>query len=261
MVHQTRETRQPSSADETIDDLLSPGRQHRDAAPLRRSFIQDPKRTNTPGPLHLFVAGRRGLALDLLLLLHCTAGADPWDVTLPAMAWARALDMPTTASSETTVSKNWSWLEERHLVRSDRHLRMRRMYLMKEDGSGASYSRYTAGAGERGFFFLPYFYLTRRWHKRLSLPARATLLICLSQKPTFELRTEHATAWLGLSPDSLQRGLDELVNNDVLERWTELRPAPRTRLGLAPVYRYRLIGDFERSLDPADATRGRDDVT
>src|SRR5437773_1968720 len=89
----------PASADETLADLLDPGRQRRASTPLRRSFLQESRRGGQPGPMLDVVRDRRALALDLLLLLHCGAGASPWDVTLPAMAWARALDLPQTTSS------------------------------------------------------------------------------------------------------------------------------------------------------------------
>ncbi len=231
-----------STPDETLRDLLDPRRHKRSDAPLRRAFIQHPDKPKTPGPLHGFVVARRELALDLLLLVHCAASAEPWDVALPAMAWARALNLPTTASSESTVSKNWSWLEKRNFIHTDRHLRMRRVFLKKEDASGDPYSRNKGE--ERGYFRLPYAYFLDRWHERLSLPAKATLLICLAQSAQFELRTEHASTWLGLSPDSLQRGLDELAESRLLLRRTEFRSAPRARYGRVGVRVYQLLGPF-----------------
>ncbi len=235
-----------ASAQETLDDLLRFSRQRRRATPLRRAFLQVPRASSSPGPMHLFVAARRGLALDLYLLLHCGAAAAPWDVALPAMAWARALDRSQTLASETTISKNWTWLEQQRLVRSKRSRRLRKVYLLREDGSGEEYARPASGENH-GYFNLPFAYFTQRWHAKLSLRAKATLLICLAQQPRFELRTEHATAWYGLSPDSMQRGLGELREFDLLTTTADYRPAPRTRLGFTQVHIHALRGDFARA--------------
>ncbi len=238
---------QPAAAatsEETLADLLREARQRRSTTAIRRAFLQDPRQRSRPGPLADIVRAHRGRALDLLLLLHCGAAADPWDVTLPAMAWARALGMPQTTSSETTISKNWTWLEEQGLVRSQRVRRLRQAFLLKEDGSGAPYTR--PRGEERGFFRLPFAYFLDGWHRELRLPGKAMLLVCLAQKPTFILSPEHATVWYGLSPDTMQRGLDELVRAQLLKVWMTVRTAPRARHGLTQVLHYQLLGAFER---------------
>lgn len=233
-----------ATSDETLDDLLTYSRQGRTSTPIRRSFLQDTQGRGQPAPLEALVTQRRALALDLLLLLHCGAGRTPWDVALPAMAWARALDMPETAGSETTVSKNWTWLEENDLLRSERYQRMRKVYLLKEDGSGDEYVRSSGEA--RGFFRLPFAYFTERWHKKLKLPGKAVLLIALSQKPTFNLVTERAAEWYGVSADTLQRGLDDLQQLELLRVWTKARKAPRARLGFTIDHHYQLKKPFRR---------------
>jgi DNA-binding PadR family transcriptional regulator len=227
----------------TLDDLLNFTRQRRTSTPLRRSFLQAVE-NRAAGPMHGFVSGRRDLALDLYLLLHCGAAAGEFDVALPAMAWARALDRPQTLASETTISKNWTWLEANRLVQSHRVRRLRKMYLLREDGSGKRYSRPKVGEPGHGYFDFPFSYFTQRWHKTLSLRAKATLLICLAQKPPFELRTEHATTWYGVSPDSMQRGLDELREHCLLATRVVYREAPRARLGFTQVHLHELLGDF-----------------
>jgi hypothetical protein len=245
-----------ASPQETLDDLVRFSRQRRTLAPLRRAFLQAPGKRNTPGPMHLFVSGRRDLAFDLYLLLHCGAAAKPWDVALPAMAWARALDRPQTLTSETTVSKNWTWLEQQGLVRSERFQRLRKVYLLREDGSGQEYTRPTTGEAH-GYFQLPFAFFTERWHKKLTLRAKATLLICLAQKPPFELRTEHATERYGLSPDSMQRGLDELRAHGLLTTTVDYRRAPRARLGFTLVHLHELKGDLAKpARKPLGKVRG-----
>ncbi|MFP5363220.1 MAG: hypothetical protein ACLGI5_10890 [Thermoleophilia bacterium] len=244
---------QIATAQDTLEDLLNPQRHRRSSTPLRRDFLQHAKKKNTPGPLVKFVEQRRGLALDLFLLLHCAASGGEFDVELPAMAWARALDLSQTVSSETTISKNWTWLEKQQLIRSEKHNRLRRAYLMREDGLGAEYTKPKKGEGH-GFFYLPYDFFLQRWHKKLSLRARATLLICMAQNEVFELRTEHATRWYGLSPDSMQRGMVELRDARLLRSWLDYRPAPRARLGFTQVNLNRLLPPFAKATPETEQT-------
>ena len=232
-----------ATSQDTLDDLL--GRTRRSSVPIRRSFLQDTGAGRDPGPLSAFVAGRRGLGLDLWLLLHAGAAGAPWDVRAPAMVWARMLDLPQTVASETTISRNWNWLEDQQLVRSERDRRLRRVFLLREDGSGRPFERATGR--ERGFFRLPYVYFRQRWHSELKLAGKATLLICLAQKPTFNLRTEHAAGWYGISADTLQRGLDELRDLGLLQVWTRAKKAPRARYGTTLENFYRLQGPFVRA--------------
>lgn len=235
---------QAATPDETLEDLLNFKRQRRQSTPIRRGFLQDVEGEGEAAPLHYFVAERRGRALDLLLLLHCGAGAEPWDVELPAMAWARALNMPLTTGSETTVSKSWTWLEDRLLITSDRHNRRRRVFLLAEDGSGEEYARPT---GEnRGFFHLPFAYFTERWHEQLKLPGKVALLIALGQRPGFVLPSKRVPEWYGISADTWLRGLDELRELGLLETWMTARKAPRARLGFTQDFHHKLTGAFAR---------------
>jgi DNA-binding transcriptional ArsR family regulator len=235
----------PATPDETLAELLNPERQrHRSATPIRRSFLQNTEGEAKEAPLRWFVSERRTLALDLLLLLHCTASAEPWDVEMAAMAWARALDMPITGSSESTVSKNWTWLEGKGLIRSERRNRVRKVFMLNDDGSGGEYIR--PSGGSRGFFRLPFIYFTERWHKQLSLPGKAVLLISLAQREQFTLVTERAAEWYGVSQDSLQRGLDELRDLGLVTSWLVARKSGRARLGVTSVNHYRLNPPFDR---------------
>ena len=227
----------PSS---TREDLL--GGQHRPGAPIRSSFVQERGGARAPGPLHHFVRERRLLALQLYLLLHCVARAEPWDARLAAMAWARALDK-TSAGAEATISRNWAWLEDRQLVRSERDKRLRRVYLLKEDGSGDEYTR-----PKGNFFSLPLAFFRDEWHQRLSLAGTAVLLIALDREPAFQLRKEHASGWFAISADTLQRGLDELRDHDLLSIRPRRFAAPRTRQGWTMANEYRLLGPFAKKI-------------
>lgn len=223
---------------DTRDDLL--GGQQRRGAPIRSSFLQERGGDRASGPLNHFVRERRLLALQLYLLLHCIARAEPWDAWLPAMAWARALDK-TRPGAEATISRNWAWLEDKDLVRSERDKRLRRVYLLMEDGSREEYERPTGN-----YFTLPLAFFLDEWDQKLALPGTAILLIALSLKPRFQLRTEHAAGWYGISADTLQRGLDELRSVDLLDVTPRRVAAPRTRRGWTYVNEYRLRGPFSK---------------
>lgn len=240
----TTQIAKAASADETLEHLLNYERQGRRSTPLRRQFLQDTGGTGATPPLATIVRSRRGLALDLLLLLHSAAGSSPWDVGMPAMAWARALDMPETTSSEATISKNWTWLEQQRLVRSERYKRLRRMFLLAENSSGEEYVR--PDGRHRGFFRLPFEYFTERWHKQLKMPGKVALLIALSRDVEFILPSEHASGWYEVSADTIQRGLDELRKKDLLAVRAEIRKAPAARYGITQDYHYRLQGPFAR---------------
>jgi hypothetical protein len=162
------------------------------------------------------------------------------------MSWARMMRMEDKASSEVAVSRNWRWLEEKGLVKTKRSGRLIAVYLLAEDGSGAEYTRPRGReeGSEHGYFNLPFEYFRQRWDSELSLPGKATLLICLAQAPTFDLPTERAAGWYGISADTLQRGLDELRSLGLLQSWGRTKKAPRTRRGWTTVNYYRLGGPF-----------------
>src|ERR1039458_2650634 len=121
-----------------------------------------------------------------------------------------------------------------------------------EDGSGREFERATGK--DRGFFKLPYAYFSERIHQDLKLAGKATLLICLAQKPTFTLPTERASAWYGVSPDTLQRGLDELRERELVKVWTRTKKAPRARYGYTTENHYALQGPFARAPIETEAT-------
>jgi hypothetical protein len=208
--------------------------------PIRAAFLQERGGQRAPGALHRFVNGRRLFGLQLYLLLHTVALADPWDGWLPAAVWGRALDHEGRGA-EATVSRNWDWMEDLALVTSRREKRMRRVFLLREDGSGEAYSR-----PKGHFFYVPLAYFRDDWYSKLSLAGTAVLLIGLSLEQPFQLRTEHAAGWYGVSADTLQRGLDELRDHQLLTITPRRIPAPKLRQGWTVANEYRLQGAFAR---------------
>ncbi len=203
--------------------------QERRRTAIRTGFLQDRDGDRAAGPLHLFVTGRRRTALHLYLMLHCVASGGEFDSALPAMVWARAL-CKTKTSAEASISRNWSWLESQKLVRSasedEKKERLRRVYLLAENGSGEPYTHPT-----NQFFYFPFAFFTDGWSDKLSLAATAVLLIALDQKPTFRLAKERASGYYDISADTLQRGVDELRDEGLLHIEQRRIAAPKLRQG------------------------------
>ena len=229
---------EPATPESTRDDLL--GSQTRRGPSIRSAFVQERGGARAPGPLHHFVRERRLFALQLYLLLHCIARSDPWESALPASTWARALDR-TGRGGEGSVSRAWAWLRKHQLVRTERDNRLVRAYLLVEDGSGKAYTR------SNDFFYFPLAYFRDGWHKRLGLAATSVLLIALDKskrKPWFQLRTEPQSKWYGVSPDTLQRGLDELRDAELLHVHPRRVRDNKARFGTTSINEYVLLGEF-----------------
>jgi hypothetical protein len=86
--------------------------------------------------------------------------------------------------------------------------------LLADDGSGAPYEHLGEGKKDKklegsGYFQLPYAYWRERWHEKLSLPAKAMLLIALYPGNGFPLPYNKMPSWYGISESSGERGLNE----------------------------------------------------
>lgn len=215
--------------------------QTRDRVSMRPDFCQELGGDRAPGPLHHFVGERRLFALQLYLLLLCVASAKPWDKAMSATSWALALDR-ANAGAASTVSRNWAWLTEKKLIRTERRGRDLHVFRLHESGSGAEFTK-----PKGNFFYFRFAYFTQGWHEELSLGGTVALLIALSMsrhKPWFTLPTERAYAWYDISPDTLRRGLDELRDHGLLKVHQRSVRNHRARGGTTRVNEYALLGDF-----------------
>ena len=213
----------------------------RRGASIRHAFVQEYGGERRPGPLHLFVRDRRGSALQQYLLLHLVAGlSSPWDGRLyPAEVWSRALGR-TNAGAEATTSRNWRWLCEQGLVRTEHERRMVRPFLMRDDGSGEEYARPAAGQ----FFSFPRQYFTSLWHTKLNVAETSALLVALSAARAdewFELRVGTVSGRVGISDDTLRRGLDGLRDHGLVKSQPVTVTEPLARYGVTTVSQYRLV--------------------
>jgi hypothetical protein len=229
---------------DTLVALLARARRTNDAAPIARVFVQRSSTPGQPGPgvLADMVRNSDRAGLRAYLLVTSVASRAPWNVDQPAAVWARALGY-----SPVQMSRIWRRLEGYRLVergRSERPGRPVSITLLWPDGSGDAYAR----PFERGapYFKLPFAFWTdnRQWHRTLSLPEIAVLLIAESLGPDFMLPYHRAPHWYGISPDSAERGLRGLQDHNLLEVRRELKAAPLSPTGLTEERRYSLARPF-----------------
>lgn len=246
------ETEAAATSAETIEALLE--RAKRSHVPIRNTFVQrkDGKKP-IPGLLQSLLSGSDARGLDLYLLIHAVCVSDPSDVALKGHeVWARALEVPPRSASS-AISKALGRLERLGLIFRVREGRKCRIFLLDEGGGGGAYQH----PGKSGRYFkLSHAYWTEDWHKTLSMPAKVTLLVALSQREEFVLPIEKGRDWYGISADTLQRGFAELIEHGLLSRRKRSKKAPLAPKGITLESVYRLLPPFHKA-DPAgieDAT-------
>jgi hypothetical protein len=241
---------EPAGPAETRARLLRDSR--RTMVPIRHAAIQRPRSTGRERGAKLaeLVRGRQTRALDawlLLLALEPVLEGTP----LPSTVWARALSPDAGPSiSAAGLSKTWGVLEAAGLAeRGTRINRRANVMPLREDGSGKTYSR--PGLDPRGtstgYFWLPIRYWLDAWHRELSLPAKATLLIWLSatsQQLYFAMSYEQAPNWYGISERTAERGVRELERLGLMTSLGQKVADARSPLGHTIRYHRSLTGAF-----------------
>jgi hypothetical protein len=228
----------------------------RAAAPIRVAFVHTPLANGGPGPLSWLVRSRRGVALDLLLLAHAAAPAVSGpNITRPSRTWAAALGLHNQPGTRALISRSWSWLEAHDLIRSRRVGQTRSIELLREDGSGGPYVH--PAEELEPYFQLPHDYWEHGWHRRLTLAAKAALLIALSLqagRERFGLPTVRGAAWYGLSTGTLSRGIRELRTAGLLWMSSTRRASEASGIGYVydRTYQLRDLGAVGRSQGAAD---------
>lgn len=258
MVKKTRAKGPPVLTRQTQVDLIIDGAHRKSAVQIRKTFVQQgPQDKPQPGPLARIVRRGDERALDLYLLMRLLGVKDPYDATLPAEAWARALVLEGESGLR-TVSRTWTRLVRYKLVRRGRAKDMARMTPLMEDGSGDKFERPTGHAGDV-YLSLPleYWKAPGAWYERLNLPAKAMLLISLSLAPGFPLPSKQAKPWYGISADTAERGFAQLREFGLIGYTERYKPALRSKLGYTTERRYTLNAPFKvaqrrpRRPDPA----------
>jgi hypothetical protein len=206
----------------------------------------------------MIVRSRDEVALDLYLLHRARASSPPFDVAVHSAVWARAVGIGDVESSATAfVSKAWRRLDTKyHLIQRERRGRLAKITALREDGSGKPYTVPTGSTWNDRYFKIPFAYWLDdlRWHSTLSLRGKAALLISLSLPSPFTLPVERGPAWYGVSADTLERGLRELVDRGALSRVLKVRPAPLAPTGKTRVAEYTRMDPFA---PPAKSPAGR----
>jgi hypothetical protein len=246
------DTKQPPEVTpaETVDEIVAVSKRQK-FFPLRRDFLQRTVDGNpVAGPLSELVKAGDKRALLLYSLLLTKASAEPWDAALPSVVWARALDLPLPDSkgARSTISKVWLRLENHGLVRRERSKRWADVFLLKEDGLGDDYTS-PGEAGDR-YVRIPLALWKSgpepgvRWYQELSLPELALLFISRSLSDGFRFPYEMGPAWYGISADTVARGIDGLLRQDLLRVNKTFKKAPLSPVGYTAEHRYTLQNPF-----------------
>jgi hypothetical protein len=238
------------SSTDTIDEIVAVSKRQ-GSFPIRRTFLQQMEEDRlVAGPLAALVRAGDHRGLELYLLLLTKASSDPWDAALPATVWARALGLPLpdTKTARSTISKTWMRLERHGLVTRKRSRRLADVTLLREDGSGESYTS-PGEVGDR-YIRVPLALWTagpsqsNRWYQTLTLPELAVLLIGRSMSDGFRLPFEMGPDWYGISADTLTRGIAGLKKHGLLDADKTFKKAPLSPVGYTAEHRYTLQKPF-----------------
>lgn len=224
--------------------LLAERGGRRNFVPIARGFLQRRVPGGGPGPLSWFVKSHRHRALELYLMAHALASVDPYDVAMSSNVWGAAIGLPDTPSSRVSISNSWSWLEQHRLIRTSRDGRLRRVWLLDDTGSGISYGHGGTSGKRSDYFKVPHAFWLEGWNERLGLPATSVLLIALSLRQAFSLPHERGGEWYGISRDTIRRGVDQLLEQELITVRVVWRATMRSPTGATEERRYTLTGAF-----------------
>lgn len=239
-----------STPAETRDHVLK--RSGRGYVVVRHIFTELPDDAeHRPSVLGPMVTDRKRRSLQLYLLLLT---AWPWleamePPLLPAETWARALRTDRGRHwTPTNISAAWSDLERRGLVERRRHARGVEVIPRREDGKAAYTKPGLIESNRREtYFILPGEFWSEEWFERLTMPGLAMLLIIAAETSIKEevwLSNDHAAQWYGLSPRSVEAGIEDLRKHELLIDRTEWVKAPLSAIGATKRHWYSLTGPF-----------------
>lgn len=173
---------------------------------------------------------------------------------LPLAVWSRALGRGDDEAAEIWASKTLTFIANQGLLTSRRAGRQRQLIVLDDAGRGIDYEPPSGKGGPYEWFLrVPLEYWQQGWHEQLTLRGKATLLVCLSRKPEFELPLRQSAVWFGLAQDTLSSGLVELQDLGLLSMRKVSKKAPGLRHGYTMVHRYALTGPFKKGQPKTDA--------
>ncbi|MGW0836506.1 hypothetical protein [Streptomyces prunicolor] len=221
----------------------------RKAVPLRKTFVQAPRGTESRhGPLKEFVnnGDLRGLRAYLMVVGACSkATEDGWTTGHDSMVWARLFDTDldvTPQSARTAAWRTLLRLEARGLLVCDRKRGSTwiTVTLLREDGKGGAYTRPVGPNPEDRWVNLPTAFWKRRFDGRIDVPGLAMLLAVAADKQWARFPSDYSPDWYGWSPDTTERGLRKLIELGLADRREAYIKTPLSPTGSTLVYEYNL---------------------
>ncbi|MDX6450674.1 MAG: hypothetical protein QOH16_723 [Gaiellaceae bacterium] len=220
---------------------------HREAVPLRETFLQRRGDPPDPGPLSRLVSGGHHHALDLYLLIHAATATPPHQIAINSRFWTQLVARPDQSerSARRALERSLDTLEWLELIRPVTRLGVPVVELLDEYGWGDRYV-HPANQGAR-YFTIPHAYWLAGFDQSLSLRAKAMLLIARSLKPHgFTLPLAKSQQWYGISPDTMRRGMKELVSAGLARYQANVVDAPKAPRSTAVRRVYILVGAVAR---------------
>lgn len=172
---------------------------------------------------------------------------DGWTTELDSMVWARLFDADqkkTPLAARAAASRTLDRLQRRNLIcyeRSTTGSRQIAVTLLREDGSGSPYERPDGDDASNRFLRLPIAFWIDQFDAGLSLPAVAMLLVLAKERDWSAFPPDKMPDWYGISADTTQRGLKELLQRELVERRERYKKAPLTPTGKTMEYQYSLM--------------------
>jgi hypothetical protein len=197
-------------------------------------------------------------ALDLYLLFLLLGRGKKYGghyIDVKAGVWTRVLGLEGVGANQ-LLSRALARLEAEKLIRRVKTRTGVRVEILMEDGSGAEYKP-PSGGKKAPYFQLPFEYWLSDHYLRLKTPGKAMLLIALGEQEEFELQTARVPNYYGISPETANRGFDELVRAGIAlfdQRWVK---DPDENEGRRLVKLWRLVGSYERVDRTAEGGPGR----
>ncbi|MFI1488038.1 hypothetical protein [Streptomyces sp. NPDC020747] len=250
------------SQDDTIRMLLEQSKRTGRAVLIRRAFVQDAdpglRLVTRPGPFSKML--RSNERLDLFLLIHCVTARADWGVTHRFETWGRAagISFATNGTASAAVSRHLHTLKELKLISTEPYGRMTKITKLLEDGSGDPYTLPSGdkeGSRKSVYFKVPFEYWEQHYYRSLSMPAKAMLLILMSQRsPSFALHKAREYAlWYGVSPSTVGRGIEELKEKDLLYAFlSEQQLDGFSVLGQSTHVRWALAAPFDLNVNKTE---------
>ena len=181
------------------------------------------------------------------------------DAMRTRQTWAQVAGLAESAeldAARARWSKAVTKLERLQLVKRDRGAKNKVTYrLLREDGSGAEYTRPVKGSVDGHWFSIPHTYWRDGFDLSLNAAEKLMLLVSLDQTNRFRVPTDRVPSWYGLSESTAKRGYAGLVQRGILSRAHEWEEDARSPVGWRQDVYYTTEGDW--SLAARDAAMRR----